>query len=306
MNTALSWPSIPRQRLSTLRGGLRHWPLLLIAALLLQACSATRLGYSNADSLLRWWVDRYVALSPEQDGLSRERLGRFMAWHRKTQLPDYASLLRQGQELIAGQPTPAEALLLGDELIGRARILAEKATPDIADFLATITPEQIERMSQRIADRSADHAKEAQLANGESAQRKARYKRLLEQAEYWFGDFSSEQEAALRQLVDRQATGGQFWYEERLRRERDWLSLVRLIQRERPPRERLMALLRDYTARFDMPIDPTRLAQAQALRRASAEIAVAIHAMTSAAQRAHAQHKLDDLIRDFTELAQET
>lgn len=306
MSNAFSRPSIPPQPASTLHRCVRQWPLLLIAVLLLQACSATRLGYSNADSLVRWWIDRYVAMSPEQDGLSRERLGRFMAWHRQTQLPDYASLLRRGQTFIAGQPTAAEALLLGDELIGRARILAEKAAPDIADFLATITPEQIERMSQRIADRNADHAKEAQLAQGESGQRKARYKRLLEQAEYWFGDFSNEQEAALRQLVDRQPVGSQFWYDERLRRERDWLSLVRLVQRERPPRERLIALLRDYTARFDLPVDPVRLARAQALRRASAEIAVAIHAMTSAAQRAHAQHKLDELVRDFTELAQET
>ncbi|MCX7155463.1 MAG: DUF6279 family lipoprotein [Rhodocyclales bacterium] len=277
----------------------------LVAALLLQGCSAVRLGYGNADSLTRWWVDQHVDMSPEQDALARERLTRFIAWHRKTQLPDYISVLRQGRKFVSGQPTAGDALALGDALVRRARTLAEQATPDIAEFLATVTPGQIERMAGRLTEKNADYAKEAQLADGESGQRKARYKRLLERAEYWFDDFSGEQKAALQRLIDAQASGSQFWYEERLRRQREWLDLVRLVQRERPPRERIMQLLRDYAARFDMPINPVRLAQATALRRASAELAVAIHAMTTAAQRAHAEHKLGDLIRDFTELSQD-
>jgi hypothetical protein len=65
-------------------------------------------------------------------------------------------------------------------------------------------------------------------------------------------------------------------------------------------------LLRDYATRFNMPRDPARLAQATALRRASAELTAAIVALATPPQRAHAAQKLDDLIRDFTELSQET
>jgi hypothetical protein len=279
--------------------------VVLVVSLLLQGCSAVRLGYGNADSLARWWIDQYVDMSPEQDALARERLSRLLAWHRKTQLPDYVSILRQGQKFVAGQPTAGDALALGDAVVRRGRALADQATPDIAEFLATVTPAQIERMAGRQAEKNADYAKEAQLADGESGQRKARYKRLLERAEYWFDDFSSEQKSAMRRLIDGQGSGSQFWYEERLRRQREWLDLVRLVQRERPPRERVMQMLRDYAARFDLPADPVRLAQATALRRSSAELAVAIHAMTTPAQRAHAEHKLGDLIRDFTELSQD-
>lgn len=283
---------------------LRHLTLVLFAGLLLQGCSAVRVGYANADSLARWWLDQYLDLSPEQDALARERLTRLLAWHRKTQLPDYVSVLRQGQKLVAGQPTAADALALGDGLVRRGRTLAEQATPDIAELLATVSPEQIERMAARLAEKNADYAKEAQLADGESGQRKARYKRTLERAEYWFGDFSGGQKATLRLLIDGQAAGSQFWHDERLRRQRDWLDLVRLVQRERPPRERIIQLLRDYAARFEMPADPARRAQAVALRRASAELAVAIHALTTPAQRAHADDKLGDLIRDLGELSQ--
>jgi hypothetical protein len=288
-----------------MRRFIRYLLLLLLVGLLVQGCSAVRLGYGNADSLARWWIDQYLDLTPEQDALARERLAHFHAWHRKTQLPDYVSLLHQGQRFVAGQPAVADALSLGDGIIRRGRTLAEQATADIAEFLPTVTPAQIERMAARMTEKNTDHAKEAQLAEGESGRRKARYKRLLERTEYWFGDFSDEQRAALRQLIDGQNAGSQFWYDERLRRQREWLELMRQVQRERPPRERIIQLLRDYAAHYDLPGDPARLVRAIALRRASAELAVAIHAMTSPAQRAHAEHKLGDLIRDFTELSQE-
>lgn len=286
----------------------RSLPRLLlvpILCVLLQGCSAIRLGYGNADSLARWWIDQYVDLSPEQDGLVRERLLRFHAWHRKTQLPDYAELLRQGRAFATGQPTAKDALALSEGIIRRGRTMADQAAPDIADVLASIGPAQIERMSARFAEKNADFAKEAKLGENEAAQRTVRYKRLLERAEYWFGDFNDTQQAALRQLVEGQNPGTRFWYDERLRRQREWLDLVRKVQSERPPRERTIQRLRDYAAGFDLPVDPARLPQALALRRESADLAVAIHALTTPAQRAHAQHKIDDLIRDLTELSTE-
>ncbi len=286
-----------------MRPSIRRAVFLLITALLLYGCSAIRLGYGNADSLARWWIDQYLDLSPEQDVLSRERLTRLFAWHRKTQLPDYVDLLRQGKAFAAGQPTTSDALTLSDNIIRRVRVLAEQATPDVADLLVTLTPTQIDRMAARFAEKNIDLAKEMRLAEGDAAQNKARYKRLLERAEYWLGDFSNEQEATLRRMVEAQDPGGQFWYDERLRRQRELLDLMRQVQRERPPRERIITLLRDYTARFDLPPDPARLARAQAMRRASADLTVAILAMATPAQRDHARQKFDDLIHDFTELS---
>lgn len=290
--------------LPRLRQSIRRLALLLFAGLLLQGCSVVRLGYGHADSLARWWIDQYVDLSPEQEALVQQRLAGLFAWHRKSALPDYASVLRQGRKFVAGQPATADALALGDGIIRRGRILAEQATPDVADFLATVEPAQIERMAARFAEKNIDYAGEAKLAEDENGQRRARYKRLLERTEYWFGDFSDAQATALRQLIAAQDAGSRFWYEERLRRQREWLELVRQVQRERPPREKVIRLLRDYAARFDLPADPARLARALALRRASAELSIAILALTTPAQRAHAQQKLDDLIRDFTELSQ--
>lgn len=281
----------------------RHLLLAFVASLLLQGCSAVRLGYGNADSIASWWIGKYLDLLPGQDTLSRERLALLFAWHRKTQLPDYVALLRQGKTFAAGQPTASDALTLGDNIVRRVRVLAEQATPDLADLLATLSPAQIDRMAVRFAEKNADLAKEMRLAENEAAQNKVRYKRLLERAEYWLGDFSAEQENALRRMVEAQGPGGQFWFDERLRRQRDLLNPMRQVQRERPPRERIITLLRAYTARFDLPADPARLARALTMRRAAAELTVAILAMATPAQRDHVRQKFDDLIHDFTELS---
>jgi hypothetical protein len=124
-------------------------------------------------------------------------------------------LLRQGRAFATGQPTAKDALALSEGIIRRGRTMADQAAPDIADFLASIGPAQIERMSARFAEKNADFAKEAKLGENEAAQRTVRYKRLLERAEYWFGDFNDTQQAALRQLVEGQNPGTRFWYDER-------------------------------------------------------------------------------------------
>lgn len=288
-----------------MRGIAWCWLLFLVAGLLLQGCSAVRFGYDNADALTRWWVDQYLDLSPPQDLLVRERVARLHAWHRMTQLPAYVALLRQGQVFVAGRPSAADALALVDGMIRSGRRLADQATPDVADLLTTVTPAQIERMAARFAERNAEHDREARLGEGESAQRQARYQRLVERAEYWFGDFSDQQQAELRRMIEHQPADGQFWHDERLRRQRQWLALVSRIQRDQPPRERAIGWLRDYVASFDLPTDPAAAAMVLALRRAGAELTVSILAMATPDQRAHARHKLGDLIHDFEELARE-
>ena len=131
----------------------RRLLLLFAAALLLSACSAIRLGYGNVDSLARWWMDQYLDFTPEQDVLVRERLQRLHAWHRQSQLRDYVGLLQDARKLVAAQPGAADALALTDGIIRRVRVLADKAIPDTADLLATLTPAQIDRMATRLAEK---------------------------------------------------------------------------------------------------------------------------------------------------------
>lgn len=279
--------------------------LLILLALLLQACSAVRVGYGNANSLARWWLDQYLDFSPEQNQLVEDRLARLHTWHRRNELPGYATFLDEARGLIDRQPNAADALRLGNGIVQRIRKLADKALPDLADLFLTLTPAQIDRLAERFAEKNKDYVREAALEGSEAAQHEARAKRLLSRAEYWFGNLNDAQEKEFRRLTAARPSGARFWYDERLRRQRELIDLARRIQRERPGRDAALALLRDYANRFDTPPDAARRATADALRRQTAELAIALHAMTTPTQRNHARDRIDDLVRDLTELSGE-
>ena len=61
-----------------------------LLALLLSGCSAVRLGYDNGPSLALWWLDGYLDLDRSQEARAKPLLEAWFAWHRATQLPDYA------------------------------------------------------------------------------------------------------------------------------------------------------------------------------------------------------------------------
>ena len=81
-------------------------PHIIGAGLLLVflgGCSAVRIGYNNAPALAYWWLDSYIDFNDAQAMQVRDSLNTLQAWHRKTELPAYAELLRQMQGAAGGR-----------------------------------------------------------------------------------------------------------------------------------------------------------------------------------------------------------
>ena len=87
----------------------------------LGACSALRIGYSQAPDLSYWWLDRYVDFNSAQTPRVRDALQQWFAWHRRSQLPDYAALLARAQAELAADTTPARVCEWQGEVVKRAR-----------------------------------------------------------------------------------------------------------------------------------------------------------------------------------------
>ena len=83
--------------------------LLALAGLVVSGCSMVRLTYDQAPNLLYWWIDGYVDVGGEQTPKLREGIDLWFAWHRRTQLPEYAALLVRAQREV-GEPTSASAV----------------------------------------------------------------------------------------------------------------------------------------------------------------------------------------------------
>ena len=60
---------------------------------MLSGC-VVRVVYNQLDWLALWYVEDYFDLDPAQEEQAKEMIGRTISWHRETQLPRYASLMR--------------------------------------------------------------------------------------------------------------------------------------------------------------------------------------------------------------------
>ena len=217
--------------------------LFLIALLtVLAACSTIRFSYNHGDTLLYWWLDAYVDFEGDQSDWVKRDIGELFQWHRKTQLQEYAALLGKYQRQLAGNPSQAD--LIGDykEIRSRTEVLAYHAVPKMVDLARSLTPEQIKQMEERFEKKNDEYRRK--FVSGSVEKRsEARYDKAMEQLKLWFGNFSREQEAALRRASDARPLDSNIWLEERILRQRKILALARKIQAEKPSKEQTTVMI---------------------------------------------------------------
>lgn len=281
----------------------RGW--LLLAALALAGCSAgVRLGYSYADTLVLYSIDGYVGLSAEQEQLVKDRAGALVAWHRSTQLRDYAQLIETTRRKLADPVTPADVLAFNQAVNARIAALGERAAPDLAQLALTLTPEQIAKMERKLAsDNSKARRELVQFAGKETLD--GRVKKYAERAEFWFGSLSREQLDIVRASLEQRPSNASWWQEERERRQRDLVSLLQRIQSEKPNEATATDWVRAYFAQLQSPTDPERRRAVETFRAGNAELIAQLINSATAEQKAALSRKLGGFAEDFVSLASE-
>ena len=276
--------------------------LLLTAVLLLSACSMIRAAYSNGETLSYFWLNGYIDVESEQKPWVKARIGKLFEWHRKTQLGDYIQLLKTGQRQLQ-QPVD-KAMLVSDiaELKKRSTIMIEQAMPDLTDLALDLRPQQITAMESKYASSNSDFRKNY-LRGDAGERRQYRFRKVMDQAEFWFGDFTREQESVIRKAYDAVPIDNDRNYANRLRRQRDLIAVLKKITHERPRREVAMALLREQALGM---LEPPAGTESAIFYAASSEaltnVTVVIINSATSAQRARASRKLQDFIDDFSKL----
>lgn len=276
--------------------------MLLMAALLLSACSMLNLAYRNGETLSYWWINGYIDVESSQRPWLKERIGRLFDWHRKTQLGDYIDLLVLAQKQLQH---PVDRQLLQNDLAEvkkRIAVIVEHALPDMADLALDLRPQQIEEIAGKFASANSDYRKN--YLRGDTAQRQRyRFKNFMGQAEYWFGDFSREQESQIRKALDAVPIDNDRYFAARLQRQRELLDVLRKIHAERPSREATMQLLRGQAmALFEPPGGAEHAAFFAARQEGMLNAAVMVINSATPAQRKRAVAKLQDFIDDFRRL----
>lgn len=282
------------------------WRLFAVGlVLLLGACSMGRLGYNNADTITYWWLNGYVDFEPKQGNWAKQRVDAFFVWHRQTQLKTYIPILSNAQHLLDRNVTKADVMAEYDD-IGHALDRAiERAAPDMADLAIAMNSDNLDALKKKFDTTNRKFRKD--YLDGDREERQEhRYKLVMEWAEYWFGDFSSEQEAAIRKASDARPLNNEFWVKDRTARQQALIALVDRIHREKLSHDAATALVKTYIANNFLErkdASPEMQAFFAASKDGLAQLSVTIINLTTPKQRAHAKEKMQDWIDDFNTLA---
>jgi len=281
--------------------------LLFLVALmaLLTACSTIRFTYNHGDTLLYWWLNAYLDLDSDQSDWVKKDIDNLFQWHRSTQLRDYAGLLTKMQRQLGdGNVTQEELLSDYRDIKTRTELLAFKALPQLADLAMSVKPDQIAQMEQKFAKNNDKFRKEF-MSGSIDDQKKARFKKAMDQFELWFGSFSREQEAQLRRASDARPLDNDVFLQERQLRQKKIVALLRRVHDQKLNKEQTMSaihdLLRDF---FDRMEAPDRKAFYDAYVNNTANFILTAIKLTTPQQKQHAQQRMQGWINDFNALAQ--
>lgn len=274
----------------------------LIVSMLLGACSAIRFGYSQAPELGYWWLDGFVGFNDTQAPAAREALADWFAWHRRTQLADYAQLLERAQREVAADTTPRQACRWAADVSERVDRAVNQALPAAADIARTLTPQQIQGLARRYAKRNAEYREEF-LQPDPRRRLQAATDRTVERFERFYGRLDAAQRALIAREMAASPFDAERWMAERERRQRELLDALTRLQAERAGTEAVAAALRRFAESQQRSTDPTYREQQQRLLEFNCALAAKLHNTATRTQREEAVARLRGWEGDVRALA---
>ena len=277
--------------------------LLAALVVLTAGCSLVSVGYNNASMLAVWGSDRWFSLTSAQEADLRKRLEPLLAWHRATQLPEYASFLSRVQVRLQGRIEDADVEWLYAESRKRFRLVVDAAAPDAAALVLTLRPDQIDRLESRFARTDREFAaSDVDVPPSEARERFVAD--TIKGAERWLGSLDAAQRKRLRALAMEMPFEPRLMLEDYMRRHRDLIELLRSgIARGAESRPAMESGLRRILGRWQ---EGQSAAYGDYIKRQTAAFqhffAEAMN-LATAGQRRHAIERLQHYIEELLALA---
>jgi len=280
---------------------LRCW-IIGVGLLLLAGCSAVRLAYGQAPHLTYWWLDGYVEFEPEQGERARDALADWFAWHRATQLPDYADLLATAQRQILHDVTAADVCRWADVVRQRLETGYEQGVPALAEMARTLNARQLQHLERRYR-KADDEFRDEYLQATRAEQLAESSKRAITRAELIYGDLSEGQRALLAQGIADSPFDPARWLTERQLRQREIVDTLRALRAERADSARTQAALRLFAAHAARSPRPAYREYQQRLFNHNCALIARLHNSTTPEQRRRGTEKLQGWEEDLRVLA---
>ena len=200
--------------------------LVIAAALALAACTLTRVAYNNATPVLTWMVDDYFDLQDSQKDFVRARLGKALAWHRESELPEYRKFLADLIARTQTQVTQEDAQWADVTMRAYYHRALERLLPDMAEFIEQLDAEQAARMARRFEEENAKLAKE-RMKGAAAERQERRAQRFADYIEDWTGRLDARQRDLIAARYAAMPDISEDWIADRRFRQAETLALVR-------------------------------------------------------------------------------
>jgi hypothetical protein len=270
--------------------------LLLVAALLtLTACTRVSVVYNTADFFIERYADGYLSLDSAQLASWRPALAETLGRHRQEELPYLAAFFA---DLETGAREGFDATQVGclvgefEEIYRRHfRLAVDLAAP----LLASLEPSQVRALERKFVKDRAEEIKEGAAASARRDRKRA--KRYTENAKWWIGPLSAEQQAIITEVTAAMPDTAAAWAAYRNARQD---RLIRLLDRRAPERE-LHRFLTEWLVEYrDLPPELQRARRE--VQQRIVELFLRMDASFTLTQRAHFAKRLATLRDDFLRL----
>ena len=277
-------------------------PLLAVAALLLlQACSAIKLGYQQLPTLSYWWLDSTVSFSGNQTPAAKEAIDKLYQWHRREELPGYAALLQRTADLSAGPVQPEQLCRVVDEVQARLDTLMRQVVAQATPVAMALGPRQLSHMARHWEQQNEEWEKEWLQGDAE-ARMARRLDKALGRYNSFYGELSAAQTALIKTQLVQSPWTAEWGRRDRQRRQQDLLSTLQRITQSNMTQAQAEAQLWAVWQRWLQPPDAGQRAVVQSLSQRACENLAQLHNTTTPEQRVRVARRLRAYERDFLDL----
>ncbi|MFZ9373459.1 MAG: DUF6279 family lipoprotein [Burkholderiaceae bacterium] len=269
---------------------------------LLGGCSAIKIGYGAAPEAIYLWLNGYVEINDTQSPKVKEDLSRLLQWHRAQELPRYAALLDEVEQLAMGEIAAPRACVVAQEVRARIQAVSNQAEPALVTLATSMTPEQIAHLQRRFERDDATWRKD--WLDAPPARRlDKRVKSWVDRIESIYGSLDERQRTLVRQQLTQSGWDVNLTWAERQRRQRDVLQVLREVNAPGTAPIAARRQVRALLDRVQSSPDPAWQRHRDAMQAEGCALFAALHASTSTAQRESAARRMRAYARDLRELA---
>jgi hypothetical protein len=182
----------------------------------------------------------------------------------------------------------------------RYRTVIGRGAEDAAAMLLTVTPAQIESLKRQWERDNRRFARDYRILDSPQEQREARLKRAYKRITDWTGSLSNEQEATIAAIVGEWPLIHRLRYEDRLRRQREFLQLLS----QRGDARQFTERVRHWLTNWEERRDPEYARLYEDWEQKQADLYITVSRMLTPQQRVAVLRRIQAYMEDFTRLAQ--